>query len=223
MKQDPLHQEPKSWRDVIKVHPAADVFPMMPEDELRKLGQDIKEHGLHENITLWSAAPPPINGDDSIYVLDGRNRIAAMELVGILDIVESPTGLSYPGTKGRAFFNEQADLVCYDDPSAYVISKNIHRRHLTKEQQAEFIVKVRMAAWSKDDLAKTARSFSQSGKRGGSTKDALKEKVVEGRQKQRHRKTDGREGDRQCSRTDACHEEKANRRPPQFKNTVSVA
>ena len=28
--------EKKSWRDFYKVHPAADVFPMLPEDELRE-------------------------------------------------------------------------------------------------------------------------------------------------------------------------------------------
>src|SRR5262249_11773245 len=36
----------KTWRDVYKVHPAADLFPMQPEDELRKLGEDIKANGL---------------------------------------------------------------------------------------------------------------------------------------------------------------------------------
>jgi hypothetical protein len=31
-----------SWRDHIKVHQAADLFPMMSEPGLRELGEDIK-------------------------------------------------------------------------------------------------------------------------------------------------------------------------------------
>jgi hypothetical protein len=46
--------EKKSWRDVYKVHPAADLFPMLPEDELRKLGEDIKANGLRSPIVLWA-------------------------------------------------------------------------------------------------------------------------------------------------------------------------
>ena len=38
--------EPKSWRDVIKVHPATDLFPMMSPDELKALGEDIRQNGL---------------------------------------------------------------------------------------------------------------------------------------------------------------------------------
>ena len=37
--------KPKSWRDVIKIHPAADLFPMMSPDELKALGEDIKRNG----------------------------------------------------------------------------------------------------------------------------------------------------------------------------------
>jgi len=33
--------EPKSWRDVIKVHPAADLFPMMSDEEVDALGNDM--------------------------------------------------------------------------------------------------------------------------------------------------------------------------------------
>ena len=55
-----------SWRDHIKAHPAADLFPMMPEAELRELGEDIKTHGLKSHLKLH-------NGK----LLDGRNRLRA--------------------------------------------------------------------------------------------------------------------------------------------------
>ena len=70
----------KSWRDICQVHPAAEIFPMLSEDKLRALGEDIKEHGLKEPIVLWSIDP---EDNQSAVVLDGRNRLDAMELVGI--------------------------------------------------------------------------------------------------------------------------------------------
>src|SRR5262249_25871778 len=63
------------------------------------------------------------------------------------------------------------------DPYAYVISKNIHRRHLTKEQQADLIVAVMKAG---TDFTKLARSVKR-GSKGqvrGSVKDPVKEKAV---------------------------------------------
>jgi hypothetical protein len=44
----------KGWRDVLKVHPAADLFPMMGEAELRALGEDIKANWLQTPITRES-------------------------------------------------------------------------------------------------------------------------------------------------------------------------
>ena len=170
-----MSEEKKSWRDVYKVHPAADLFPMLPEEELRKLGEDIKKNGLKETIVLWSH-----DGSKS-DLLDGRNRLDAMELVGI-DVVSKKGSGDHLGISHITLFGRNADAC------SYVISKNIRRRHLTKEQQADLIVKVMKAsendlaeaAKSKNDLAKSARSFSpEPGKRGGSTKDQFKAKVVE--------------------------------------------
>jgi hypothetical protein len=46
----------KSWRDRIKIHPAADLFPLMSETDplgLRNLGNDIVENGLRSHIVFF--------------------------------------------------------------------------------------------------------------------------------------------------------------------------
>src|SRR6516164_6629030 len=62
----------KSWRDVLPVHPAAELFPLMSIAELRELGEDIKRRGLLQPIAFFRNK-----------LLDGRNRLDAMQLVGI--------------------------------------------------------------------------------------------------------------------------------------------
>jgi hypothetical protein len=62
-----------SWRDHIKVHPAADLFPMMSESELRELGEDIKENGQRVQVVLWKDPSP----GGEYWLIDRRNRLAA--------------------------------------------------------------------------------------------------------------------------------------------------
>jgi transposase len=139
-----------SWRDHLKVHPAADLFPRMSEDELRELGEDIKANGLRSPIVLT---------DDML--LDGRNRLDAMELVGVK--------FELRGTDERHRGRPVKDGVCvlyieggrapetgngiyrgilnktFDEPEGaydYAISANLHRRHLTGEDKRDLIAKV---------------------------------------------------------------------------------
>ena len=78
----PVNTKPQtkqvSWRETYKVHPAADIFPMMSDDELQKLGEDIKASGLKHPIIFQNTDN---NGDE--ILLDGRNRLEAMERAGI--------------------------------------------------------------------------------------------------------------------------------------------
>jgi hypothetical protein len=89
------------------------------------LGEDIKKHGLISSITLVR-----VGGD--FQLLDGRDRLDAMELVGVLDWEK------YPTAGGAAI---QA-LAKGDDPYDHVVAANLHRRHLTGEQKRELIAKV---------------------------------------------------------------------------------
>jgi hypothetical protein len=61
-------QAAPSWRDILKIHPAAEVDPMMSDDELRVLGEDIKKNGLQHPITTYDG-----------MLLDGRQRLDGME------------------------------------------------------------------------------------------------------------------------------------------------
>jgi hypothetical protein len=140
-----MAKQKKSWRDLIPVHPAADLFPMMSEAELRVWGEGMKKNpGLTVILTTWAAS----QNDDEIQLIDGRNRLAAMELVyGRLSRDKDGDGAFWAGDKLVAC----CEPVYGGDPYALVECLNINRRHLTAEQKRDLIAK--LADWSKSDRA----------------------------------------------------------------------
>ena len=133
-----------SWRDVLPVHPAAELFPMMSRDEVLALGKDIKDggaDGLRMPITLvkWAKSPVKV-GRTPVALLDGRNRLDALEAVGY-KILFTDGGMWLAEKRGAE--NVGIDLIgVRADPYERVLSLNIHRRHLTAEQKRELIAKV---------------------------------------------------------------------------------
>jgi ParB-like chromosome segregation protein Spo0J len=87
------------------IHPAANLFPMMTDEEYQALREDIKTHGQLEPIIYWKN-----------MLVDGRNRLKACEELNI-----EP---------------KEVELMDETDPVAYVLSYNLHRRHLTTSQRA---------------------------------------------------------------------------------------
>ena len=90
----------------MEAHPAAALFPLLEGDDFAALCNDIRTNGQIEPIVILDGK-----------ILDGRNRHAACEKLGV-----SPT-----------FAKWSADDV--GDPIAYVMSVNMHRRHLSEGQR----------------------------------------------------------------------------------------
>jgi len=91
------------------VHPAADLFPLLGDDELHELADDIKRHGLHQPVWLWD------DPERGTVLLDGRNRARACQIADVAIRTQPYRG---------------------DDPIAFSISANEKRRHLTAGQRA---------------------------------------------------------------------------------------
>jgi hypothetical protein len=153
----PKSDQRKSWRDVIKIHPAAELFPLMSEQELLELGGDIKKNGLKSPIVLTWPGLGHLGDPSSYMLLDGRNRLDAMERVGIpFELVFAkpmPRSRSDPCWLLRDILGEDDDYdgVLWEgspirlessDPYEFVLSANVHRRHLTPEQKRELIAKL---------------------------------------------------------------------------------
>ena len=148
-KVEPVANKPKqptsaspspSWRNYFTIHPAAERFPMMAPAELAELSIDIKQYGQLEPITIIEKAVPRADGSlhisdpRQVEVLDGRNRLDAMEAAGIKII-----------DKRGQLLDSVAHVVLdpqESDPYRYVISRNIHRRHLTNEKKREVIAEL---------------------------------------------------------------------------------
>jgi hypothetical protein len=123
-----------SWRDRIKVHPAADLFPMMSEAELDELAADIAEHGLRQQIVFAYLGEG---------LVDGRNRLAAIARIADQERRKQCWDDAFRGA--RTLYS--------DDPYAYVVSANIHRRHLTTEQKRDLIAALLQAKPERSDRA----------------------------------------------------------------------
>lgn len=111
-----------SWRAALPVHPAAELFPLMSPGELRELAKDIRANGLRSSCILQN------DHDGRPVLLDGRNRLDALALLG-----EEIT------LNNSFIFDNVPDDV---DPVGFVVSANIHRRHLTAEQKRDLIAKL---------------------------------------------------------------------------------
>ena len=98
-----------------KPHPIAEMFPPMDDRALAELAQDIRDHGLQEKIRLWEG-----------MILDGWNRYRACKLAKV-----------EPEFKAMTWRVDEVDKAI-----AYVMSRNLKRRHLSIAQQAGFAGKI---------------------------------------------------------------------------------
>jgi predicted RNA methylase len=149
----------RSWCDMLPVHPAADLFPPMSPQELLALGQAIKKRGLTSPIAVF------VDSDGAISLLDGRNRLDAMELVGVgFTLAIGHWGCSFcvddEWANAWDDYLPTKPLHIRNDPYAFVASVNLHRRHLTAEQKREVVAKLIKAMPEKSALqiSKIAKS-----------------------------------------------------------------
>ena len=159
-----------SWRDVLPIHPAAELFPLITGDALVTLGEDIKTFGLMVPIVLWKG-----DGYEGLLLLEGRSRLGAMERVGI-EIVKD----------GKLDYCAFPYEVHEGDPYAFVVSVNLHRRHLTAEQKRELI-----AVLLKAQPSKSNREIARQAKASPTTVGEVRSTVQVG---QLPEKTIGRDG-----------------------------
>jgi len=94
-------------------HEIAQMFPLLEQEELNKLAEDIKKNGLLQPIILYEGK-----------ILDGRNRYLACNEINI-----KPRFIT-----GNFKNKEEAE--------DYVISENLHRRHLNKDQLAVIFAQI---------------------------------------------------------------------------------
>lgn len=93
-------------------HPLANIFPLMGGAEFDRFAADIKEHGLKESIWLYDG-----------QIIDGRNRYRACVQAGV-----APEFNDYIGTPKSLI--------------PFIISLNLHRRHLNESQRAMVAAKL---------------------------------------------------------------------------------
>lgn len=145
----------------LTVHPAADIFPMMDDRELKELAESIKKHGLREKLVVTTEG----------ILVDGRNRFAAMNLAEI-------------GVK-----DSHVTIVDFDEApytvEEYVVMANIERRNLNRTQRRELAGKLAlMMEAAQEDKPReekvdtTAKAADIAGVSRRTAADAKKETLV---------------------------------------------
>lgn len=92
------------------LHPAAELFPLLGDENLIEMAEDIRAKGLLEPVWLYD------DPERGTVLLDGRNRVLACQKAGV-DVAT------------RMYLG--------NDPIGFSIAQNMQRRHLTTGQKAD--------------------------------------------------------------------------------------
>jgi ParB-like chromosome segregation protein Spo0J len=112
---------------LLPFHPLADKFPLVEGEDFDAIVADIKQNGQRVPIHVYEG-----------QIIDGRTRALACQKLGI-----APKYHVIPD----GAFDKEGSLV------AYVLSQNLHRRHLTAEQKRDVIAELLKADPTKSDRA----------------------------------------------------------------------
>jgi hypothetical protein len=133
----PITRACKAWRDVLPVHPACEIIPPYNDAKLIELGRNIKTSGGIKIPVIVLVQP------DGIALLDGRSRLDALCHVGInfeIKVIDGHIVIDAPG------YDIPAPIEIVPDANfnayAFVLSTNLHRRHLKNEEKRAIIRKV---------------------------------------------------------------------------------
>ena len=109
------------------------LLPELSPEEYEALKADIREHGLRVPIVVDAA---------SGEIVDGHHRQRALEEL-------AAEGVKVPDYRDvRAFADD-------DQRVAFVLGANLFRRHLSRQQRAELVAKLREQGWSLRRIAGT--------------------------------------------------------------------
>jgi hypothetical protein len=135
-----------------KVHPHADIFPMISPEEMQVLADDIKANGLKHEIIVVSITDE--FGQGLPWILDGRNRWVACIMAGVTPIFldETLTLTKASKTNPSAMLNR-------------VITENLARRQLTATEKA--IVAEQLAVAQRGGKQNGAFTVTQAAKQIG--------------------------------------------------------
>lgn len=97
----------------MKWHPYAKLFPMLPDEQIELLADDIRANGLRTPIVV----------DVDERIIDGRNRSAACIIADVKPEL-------------KVFRGDDREIL------NLVVSLNIHRRHLDESQRANIGAKI---------------------------------------------------------------------------------
>jgi N6-adenosine-specific RNA methylase IME4 len=102
---------------MLDFHPLANLFPLIEGKAFEDLVEDVRTNGLLDPIRILDGK-----------ILDGRNRYRAGIAAGVINPDDAP----FDGIQMR----DWCRLFIENDPLAWVLSKNLHRRHLDESQRA---------------------------------------------------------------------------------------
>ena len=147
-RETPITARCKAWRDVLPVISACEIIPAYDDAKLIELGRDLKASGMKLPIIVL------VQPDDTRTLLDGRSRLDALCHVGIkfeVKVINGHVVIDAPGydIPAPTEIVPDANFNAY----AFVLSTNLHRRHLKNTDKRAITKKVLVAQPALSDRA----------------------------------------------------------------------